>query len=708
MSLDHYAPCPCGSGKKLKFCKCIDQPHEYEKILKLIEGEQNLAAVDRINQLLEKTPNAAWLLAIKGELTLGMQELESFRDTANRFLKLKPDNPLALVMKAIACGLEEEPVETVAKYLLDGMSESREAMPALTLFALRLLLQNLQDHDRQSLVGYWGDLYSTLTSHQPENDSPQLDPTINLLAKSPVRILEDPADAAWKERLAEVVSLTKTFRFAQAETKLRAILRDYPSQPGPLSHLLRAQSTLLDQANAFKTAEKLANHLDLSADDRAYFKAVSLELEPGKTSLLCPATREYFEMESEQQTEQILGQFENVASTDPTETEVIRRYFAAMVGDEIPAKRIYSIFNHSLTPVTEGDQRVIAAPIASVVIFGKQTDKPSRLLFVANHLQAYEPALAEVRNALPLGEPLATELAFDEETYVDFLRRQHIVVSKEREMITLEERGQCIVEEFLQLPLKLLGGQTPLEASADETKRADLRGLLFHLEGEQSLVFEPDVIDVLYERLNLERPKASLGTDSESIRLTSVLDLDRIRVAELSDRQLKGLTVRAMGLGAIRVFFRCAQAVQSRQTMADDTQLQIATLSGLLNLVPSYEERIRINEKLEGVLAAEKAPVGKLIIQRMTMLQMLGRTEEARTVLSEAVSKYPNDSYLVGFIQYAMQSQNASRSAGGGDLAQQIMLNAAKSRQASNSSGLVLPGQQNENTGGGKLWLPGS
>jgi hypothetical protein len=77
MPIDSYSPCPCGSGKKLKFCKCVDQPQDLEAVIRLIEGGQALAALDRINQLLAKTPNTAWLLAIKSELALSMEVFET-------------------------------------------------------------------------------------------------------------------------------------------------------------------------------------------------------------------------------------------------------------------------------------------------------------------------------------------------------------------------------------------------------------------------------------------------------------------------------------------------------------------------------------------------------------------------------------------------------------------------------------------------------
>ena len=40
MALDHYSLCPCGSGKKIKFCCSNDILPELEKVVRAIEGDQ--------------------------------------------------------------------------------------------------------------------------------------------------------------------------------------------------------------------------------------------------------------------------------------------------------------------------------------------------------------------------------------------------------------------------------------------------------------------------------------------------------------------------------------------------------------------------------------------------------------------------------------------------------------------------------------------
>ncbi len=707
MALDHYSPCPCGSGKKLKFCKCIDQPQEYEKIVKLMEGDQHLAALDRISQLLDKTPNSAWLLALKSEISLGLQELDTFRETAIRFLKLKPDNPLALIMRSIVAALEKEPIENVARYILEGMGESRESLPALTLNAIKILMQQMALTGRLSMLGFWADIYSVLTNDAPESESPQADPSINLLAKAPPKILEPSSKGAWQERLAEVISMTRVFRYSQAETKLRAILRDFPDEPCLLSHLLRAQYAQLDQSGAYATAKKLSEHLEVDVTDRDYFCALALELEPDSKGLQADVVRKYCNVETEADIEDALTKLDFVDGQVGEGSEEVRRYYASLVGDEVPAKRIYSIFDKSLTAI-DAEQRQIASAVGTVVLFGKQTDRSARVLFIANQISAYADVIAQVEPALCLGAPVEDELQL-QNVYAEFLRRPHIVVGKPRDQLTIDERGEALRSDFLQMSLPLFDGKSVLEASKEEQYRSQLRGLLAHMEGEQALVVDSSVIDGIYKELDIDRPKVQIDGSTESLRLDNVLDMERIAVADLNDKQLQGLMVRAMGFGATRVFYRCARMVCQRPEYADEIQVLLTAKSGLMGIEPDIADRIRISHELEDLLVKAKLPVGRVVLQRMTMLQIDGQETEARETLRQGVQKHPNDPYLMSFVQYAMQQQGA---AGGvqPDLASRLNSGSAP---ATSDGGIVLPGQgggapQGEGGEESKLWLPGS
>ncbi len=725
MPLDQYSPCPCGSGKKMKFCKCVEQPQDYEKLIRLIEGGQELAAMDRINQMLAKTPNAAWLLAIKGELALGMQELDSFKETANRFLKLKPDNPLALIMKSLASSLDEEPVENAAHYLLDGLAESRESLPSMTLLAIEVLLQSLAKTDKLSLAGYWGEVQQMLQGDQPSNDPSVLqDHALNLITKVPTRLIDDPSGAAWKERLAEVISLSRIFSFSQAETKLRSILRDFPDQPGPLSQLLRAQMAQLNQSGAHTTAVKLAEHLELTPTDRAYFSALAFELESEHQSLQTDVIWRYAAIDSIERVMEALTSLEHVEAIEGQVAAEIQHYYAVMVNDDVPARRVYTIFDASVKPAAAIDAAenatenaaedaaasTIATAVATVVLFAKQTDKPARALLLGTRFPPYQNVVDQTLELLQLGDEIEISIERGRRTYVEFLGRPKMALPQ-RETPTIDQAGTSLIDEFLELPLKIFDGATPREAAQQERFRGKLAGLLCHLEGEQGLIIPADCISRLYQQLGLERPEVTVEITAGNIRITNIIDLDRLDLSQLSDAHLQGVLVRSMNLGASRVFYHCSMAVRARTSLADNPQMQIAALSGLKMLSHNLAEKIDYSRELVDRLQAVKAPVGKIVVELVQLLVAAGRPKEAEQAMMSATVANPEDPYLMSFMQYAMQQSGRGgmpagpRGADTDELAHRLQQQA----HSEPSGGLVLPGQAGPAaTGESKLWLPGS
>src|SRR3954469_12605063 len=85
MAVNPYAMCPCGSGKKLKFC-CTDLVGEIEKIHRMIEGEQPRAALRHVEQTLASHPGRASLLDLKATLEMSLGDLEAARQTVKQFV----------------------------------------------------------------------------------------------------------------------------------------------------------------------------------------------------------------------------------------------------------------------------------------------------------------------------------------------------------------------------------------------------------------------------------------------------------------------------------------------------------------------------------------------------------------------------------------------------------------------------------------------
>ena len=69
MAIESSDPCPCGSNKKIKFCCGNPIAPELDKLSRSLEGEQYIAALERLNSLIGEHGPLPCLLALKG-LTL--------------------------------------------------------------------------------------------------------------------------------------------------------------------------------------------------------------------------------------------------------------------------------------------------------------------------------------------------------------------------------------------------------------------------------------------------------------------------------------------------------------------------------------------------------------------------------------------------------------------------------------------------------------
>ena len=333
--------------------------------------------------------------------------------------------------------------------------------------------------------------------------------------------------------------------------------------------------------------------------------------------------------------------------------------------------------------------------------FGKQTDRPARVLVVARHMAKQKEQLDRLLDTLQLGTEIAGHQIPSDSPYPLLLRRPKVLVATPGVQLTCEQRGQELVEDFLNCQLPILGNQSVLEASQDERKRALIRGLLVHLEGEQSFVVPRESIDEIYSRLNLPRPTLIVNPQSENIQLTSVVDLDRIDCRQLSDNQLQAITGRSVALGAYRVYYHCAKEILNRETLAESPS-RIAALSGMISFETTIEGKVKYCEELETAMEKAGAPVGRVVIQRMGLLQASGRVQEAQECMLTATKKHPNDPYLLSFMQYIMeQSRGAGRGRG-----PDPMMGGGETQES--GSGLVLPGQSEPQESKSKLWLPGS
>ncbi len=214
MSIDTYAICPCGSGKKIKFCtKCKDSLADLDGILKMIEGGQVVPALDRLSSVLTEHPDAAWALAVRGRLLLDLREYESLSENAERFIRLQPGNPLALTQRAAAKLFRGE-VESATESMLEALTESGREVDSFVLSVASVLAFSLAQQGvfltarvyatlAMMAAGYEGDQTAVQVLRQLNSA-----PTVNQLFKAIPERIERPSGADWGERYDEASTLS--------------------------------------------------------------------------------------------------------------------------------------------------------------------------------------------------------------------------------------------------------------------------------------------------------------------------------------------------------------------------------------------------------------------------------------------------------------------------------------------------------------------
>src|SRR5262245_10412202 len=101
-NVDLYQLCPCGSGKKLKFCCGADIGHELDAIRRALDGNQQLVALDLAKRAIAvKGPRPA-LLVVQAQLAADLEQTDVLEEATRELVKQRPRDPAALAVRSNA------------------------------------------------------------------------------------------------------------------------------------------------------------------------------------------------------------------------------------------------------------------------------------------------------------------------------------------------------------------------------------------------------------------------------------------------------------------------------------------------------------------------------------------------------------------------------------------------------------------------------
>lgn len=707
MSLDQYSYCPSGNGKKIKYSEYKEHFPEMQVIHRMIEGEQNVAALDRINANLKTMPSEPWLLAMKCELLLQLSELDSLEETSAKFIRLQPDNALAKLYRSLVAIVRGN-TEEGASLLLEAIAAATEVLPPMTATVALNLMEAMGQRGMILPALLHCEMLMDIGGGMEEVAARAYDSLIsqgntNTLARESLPSTIDASNSPFAERLSEANALVGAYRISSAKTKLESMQREFGLQAPVLQTLLYCQLMLSDMESAGITARKIAEIATLPEPQRIYYQALAYELAPKSTGVavneeLCQYVIEDTEFE------QKLTENKNLI---PIAVDQLKNLLNAILIEEVPPKLAFVCVEPALR---EQFPELEASRSGSwFAYYGKQTDKPARLISLEPPTGSRRLMLEGIKKDLgihSLNRELLEKLPSSYLTQVTasiMIRKQ---IDPERRDALNDATRQLVLDAFLDFPQECLAGKSPRSAAGDDSLKIRLAALLLHWQGSGTSGLMDNQFKDLHQQLQLKAPL--LPASSDVFDLVGGASYFWTDLSDIDPNSLIQLMQSALSRNVTSVFDKLAE--KSEQIpwpaefgpSAEYTQLNLRTRTTTDPVAAeSLLKRIVELGKQLGV------PIGNAVLERVEVLNMLGRSVESRQFLEQSLRENPNDPVLLQFVQMAMMRQEQAMRARGGA--------PAVAASSSSASGLWTPGQSEQpqsnapssSGGGSKLWIPG-
>ena len=536
MDIDPYAPCPGGTGKKLKFC-CTDLTADLDKLSRMISGEQRAAALELVEKLDAKYPDRACLLSTKAMLEAELGQPEKAAATVAQFREKHPENPVALAESAIL-QVQDNPRAAV-ELLQQAFDRSQSQVPmqvydALGVVALALAPIGEVVAARAHLMLQFG-----LSGGKDEQTlrlivQLQGSPAIHLLLKEHQPLVEPPADALWKASFLPILEKGRTGRWLAAADEFQALADKAGAWPAISRNIALLRSWLAQRPAAAKAWRAYAAS-DVPLDDAVEAAAIAMLLDD-KSITTVDVVRVIYpirdiealstQLNSHRQAVRMPGDLRELAAEN-----------------EPPPKGYYSLLDRP-KPESGACLTLEAIPLilGQVLIYGKQTDREARveLLAARTELAACQQALQSIA-AGTIGDTAVEELggqmnAVDDALGLKWYLPEDTAPALRRTLLDEGHRNQ-LLKRWPDLPQQVFGGRTARELAGDPQQRVQVLAAILCLDmGPHAHLIAADFNQL---RRELGLPEAGpIDPTNQSVLELSYARLGRLEVDKLSDHDL--------------------------------------------------------------------------------------------------------------------------------------------------------------------------
>lgn len=555
MANDPYAMCPCGSGKKLKFC-CGEILPDLQKAFRLRENQPE-AAIRVFHDLLKKHPDKEVVVRELTSTLYESGEVEQARNVAVQYLKQHPDDPGVLLSLSEIC-LKEDGFEASRRVLHRTFQLCAKKQPVGIAYLAAIIasemarvgcLMSAREHlalaVRMSTGERQRNLVVQLVNFESEASLPFLFRSAYQLL--PVNCSEE---AAQKDLRARKLSILGCWE--PASIIYNRLADSYPTEGAIWYNLGLCQAwdgRIAEAASSLHHATTLLQDTDQAVESEALAQQIDMQLSQDRyhTFSVRLKVRSVSELLTRLDSDPRIRRNDTHDHHDcnhPDGTSHIAEMVllsTAISGDELnEASQIpESIADIDIFDIIDSDE-------------GADDDITGPFLQVTSTEGSFDSTIVHLRSLA--GDLLLTQADQEKREIVEFERPQAMPfdrrfycppgTSQKRFRNLVRQQEPAAVEAWLQLPLPALGGRSALEAAADDSLQKKLAASLLVMLAVASRHDQAPDLNELRIRLNLPVPQPKEVSEKTAIASVPVLQYERLDVTKLTDIQLQEFTNR--------------------------------------------------------------------------------------------------------------------------------------------------------------------
>ncbi len=716
MANDPYSMCPCGSGKKLKFC-CGDILTDLQKAFRLRENQPE-AAARAFRDLLKKHPEKDVLVRELSGTLFELGQTQEARQVCLDYLKAHPDQPNVLASLSEIC-LKEDGFDASRRLLHRTFQLCAKSNPLAVAYLAALIasmmarsgcLMSAREHlalaVRMSTGERQRNLVLQLVSFESESSLPF--PFRSAYQFLPVSFNDDATQQDLRARKLSVLGcwepaaiiynrLADAFPTEGSVWFNLGLCQAWDGRLREAASSLHHAATLLQDFDQATDAEALAQQIDLQLSEERY-STLSVKLEVQSVSELL--TR----LESEP-TIRRHDTHDHSECHHHDGTQHVAEF--VMLNSDVDGKSISS-----------PDQ--VPESIADIDLFdvvdeedAAASEEAKPFLVVTTVETNIDAAIVKLRSLA--GDLILTRGDQEKRETVEFERPQarpfdrrfycpEGLTQKTFRSLT-RQLEPAAIEQWLTLPLSALGGKTALEAAGDASLHRKLSGALLVMLSIAGRFDQSPDLDGLRTRLGLPARQSLEIPEGAVVAAMPALSYERLVLTKLTDSQLQELANRCSVLGLRDIVRKaldeiikrpaCLQAFGARRAYL--MRAAIARVEEQPDLAYSCLENARG--------AVEPGPEAFRTQLELDVRELSYRLDDpADPKLKELLHKF-RDRYLHKIPEIEQVIIEQLESAGCPELASELEGGLAQIGTSA-SGGLWTPGAEAA-APAGKLWLPG-